>query len=932
MAKDDNKPLGPVNGYDKFDNIVNRGGSESRTKAKLRESADDANTVVKNQSDSILIETYKKRAKIANEKLQQEEDFQLVGVHDQIKRTIYNQFSEREYNRQQVVSQRSQDIPINTHRSLDWAQLTQAKHDTAQKARATIALAREGVEPGKFYNVAAKGGETSLVGGGDPYKESLIELSSHAKMSASLSGALQERRDEGEDPQSQLKYGRKLLAREANRVENVGITEGVKSGKFGDLKEESQKLIDSGAKLAEVMKKLDEATLSLNRNIPETSIALSEAAAEFKKTTEENEKQSKIVKEIKAQRDQGGQGNNVQSAIGIATSVLDVARHQFITSNVDQNNMRAAYAGVVNDNFSDQLSAGKGNAAALRRLGDYDRLTGSFGRYKTLSNTIETGMAAGVAGDAILRASGVSSATDPGKAAADAAVHLGNAAKGGISLLKGNTGAAAAFGAMQSELNMANAANAITDQSNQTFNDFAMGMGGALIGAGSTAGGKGYSSVRSNISALAKNGITPNEAVGLFAQGSAQIGTNFLKDPSTTLLAAANAQGKGQMGAGQYMGAVGQFTSVGGGQKDMEQVMANAVARGVDNAKSIAGMVHGITSLAAGSAARGVDSTAGVSQMLMSSMNLLKGNGMSEEMQQASSMNAVRGMDKFTSNTGLDIFSMQKYGSVSGLGKNTSSNINSLAIPLSVKKAWAKDPTSDKTLAGMQEYGVESFFSKDNGKGINDLIGKDVESVAFSNTVGAGAMSSEKLKKVLAMTSRKEIMAATSVSERDQYFTASGGTRTLLGDAGVLSNTPDGKPNTSDGGLTGDDSIANGLTKITADQTAQMLKLGGSLESLSAEMKKWNEKFNPKVAAEQAMGAATNMTLDKESLTNFATGSKDLVAAAKALMEYAKPGSYSPPQKRGSNGDANGVEHSQGLSKGLGSASDIFVWPFGVQK
>jgi len=71
------------------------------------------------------------------------------------------------------------------------------------------------------------------------------------------------------------------------------------------------------------------------------------------------------------------------------------------------------------------------------------------------------------------------------------------------------------------------------------------------------------------------------------------------------------------MSAQQYIGNLGQLAQVGGGQKQLEEIMANAVARGVGNAKNISDLVATITGIAnRRTSEAGVNVTAGVTSLM----------------------------------------------------------------------------------------------------------------------------------------------------------------------------------------------------------------------------------------------------------------------------------------------------------------------------
>jgi hypothetical protein len=100
----------------------------------------------------------------------------------------------------------------------------------------------------------------------------------------------------------------------------------------------------------------------------------------------------------------------------------------------------------------------------------------------------------------------------------------------------------------------------------------------------------------------------------------------------------------------QYFQSLGQLNAVGAGNRsaaNFEQILANAIQRGVDNAKVLSDMTAGITELSSSFAQRGINVTSGVTSMLTGglSASAVSMPGASEEMRQ----NAVKsGIDRLS--------------------------------------------------------------------------------------------------------------------------------------------------------------------------------------------------------------------------------------------------------------------------------------------
>lgn len=100
----------------------------------------------------------------------------------------------------------------------------------------------------------------------------------------------------------------------------------------------------------------------------------------------------------------------------------------------------------------------------------------------------------------------------------------------------------------------------------------------------------------------------------------------------------------------QYFQSLGQLNAVGAGNRsaaNFEQILANAVERGVDNAKVLSDMTAGVAELSSSFAQRGINVTSGVTSMLTGglSASAVSMPGASEEMRQ----NAVKsGIDRLS--------------------------------------------------------------------------------------------------------------------------------------------------------------------------------------------------------------------------------------------------------------------------------------------
>jgi hypothetical protein len=463
----------------------------------------------------------------------------------------------------------------------------------------------------------------------------------------------------------------------------------------------------------------------------------------------------------------------------------------------------------------------------------------------------------------------------------ETAVKVANAVKGVTYAQKGLYGEDA-MAARASIKALDTATNEVGDASMQKFIDFNMKMGRSLIGAGSKGG---YDSVNKQAETLAGYGISPDQAASLFGQGSAQIGSNFLRNPGM-LSAAGKAQSVGIMSAESYLGNVGTLTQAGGGQKDMEAILANAVARGMDNAKSISAMVGSITSLASSSAANGVGAVSGNAQLFMSRLDMSKGNGLSDELRQAAAAKDVQDLGSLTSSGKLTVQSMveQSYlrTQLPNVQKETLVNVQTASFPelLSIQKGLkSSNPEEVKAAKASQERLRISVMSV---KDIDTALEAKEEGLLV-NMTGFGRIDKKRGREILRGTG-----APATSEEKDRLGFAlqtAASTVTNVRGTADTSGVIKGPGGTSQEAM---DTLKAGA-KSDFKMFESVNKLGMTVGDLSKAMNTLAGTLKPNEAQAQSVASASQMQLDKDSLSNFKTGAADLKAAAAELRDAIKP-------------------------------------------
>jgi hypothetical protein len=860
-----------VNGYSAQSLIERTERSQSTKERELESRLSGIQKAKKN--DPALSEVFQSQEEEVASKLSSIRENRASLIASSLDKQIRNQFSEREYQRQVNISSREVSSG-SQYRNLTYAEIAGQQYSADVGARKTIADARSA----QMFEMSSTGAVGAIGNVYDQYKERQTEL---AQQAGGLQAAAHRKKRRGLDPLSMIEEGESIVSKEGSRLEGAQLAKDVASGKY-DRAEEEKKLNKSGEQLAKTLEKLTKAFETFDASSSESIETLATAEREFEKISKEYDHQAKVVKEIKNQG--GSAGDSARQMLGVASAGVDALRYQFVTSNVQQNNARAGYANIQNERFFDQLAATKGDAGALRRTmsGFHDYANDQFGLYKGMSTGLGAADVAAQGADAYLSAYNAEGLFNPGNKAAEIAGKAGQAYKTGVGLAKGISQYSDAASARDSIRALDTATNAVGDTAMQSFINYNQSMGQALVGAGSAGG---FDAVKGQLSALADSGVSPQEAARLFAQGSSQIGTSFLKNPNM-MSRAGEMRSMGIMSAEQYLGGVGQLTQAGGGQKDMETILSNAVARGVDNAKSISGMVAGITSLSSSMASEGVSNVAGNSQLFMSRLDALQGRGLSEEMSQAMAMKGAGDISKMTSDTGLNIFTMQEQSGYSNQLSNISlagrTNVQSVdhATLKSLQTKLAKGGEEAKQAkTEMMQLGLAEFSESDLGK----AVGVKEDTIA-TRMAQAGGISYERAQ---GYVSGKIKVDDLSAAEQAAVRMNTGSGILSYGNIGgtATSETATGAKGTDKADI--DLKRAESVGELKLVQSVD--QLGMDIGTLTKAMNGIAEKLDPSKAQAESVGAAMGMTLDKESLSNFKDGAADLKKAATELRDAIRP-------------------------------------------
>jgi hypothetical protein len=115
----------------------------------------------------------------------------------------------------------------------------------------------------------------------------------------------------------------------------------------------------------------------------------------------------------------------------------------------------------------------------------------------------------------------------------------------------------------------------------------------------------------------------------------------------------------------QYIEARGALASVGGDGDDLEKIMRNAVAAGMDSSKNIMEMVGAVTSLNQRSADQGIDATAGMIQQYGKAVTGLTQSGVDENVAARAALRAATTAENVAQSGELDMFNLMEWSELS---------------------------------------------------------------------------------------------------------------------------------------------------------------------------------------------------------------------------------------------------------------------------
>ena len=426
------------------------------------------------------------------------------------------------------------------------------------------------------------------------------------------------------------------------------VREEVRAGKSGSASDVQAQLDAASRKLIITFEKFDAAIKAGTKDADDL-------AKEFKQVSEEVDKHQIQLDEHR--RSGGGGRGSLISAIGGGLETLGtgvqaggaIYRQWAVQREMDTSRLQTGFLNIANQRFQDSQAAASGDMGAVLRLqrGSYGK---AFSFASEMSNKEVGASKAEMIGGAT---STIGSMLKGGAAGAAGGAFIGGPAgailggvggviAGGASGLTQASGRAAELqsGAIQAAMYQQAFATKMAEETARQAMDAAVlqrtmdftrgswkGTAGAGIGRGGILGdvrGVGFQQGMANNFALSQEDI-----LGLTQAGIGSLGKQFR---TSDIGQAGRISKAGMLSPEQYMSMRGQISQAGGTERDMETILRNAVASGMDSSKNIADMTRTMTSIASLSSAGGVSTFGGAAARVSATVEALALSGVPENM------------------------------------------------------------------------------------------------------------------------------------------------------------------------------------------------------------------------------------------------------------------------------------------------------------
>jgi len=434
-------------------------------------------------------------------------------------------------------------------------------------------------------------------------------------------------RKEGMTTEKRQYGARDTLDRAGGLLEQKALTANVSGGNY-NLGDETSKLTDLFSNLSAAVEKFEAASENATDAQGNLTKEYRDASKNLSSLQKQTDSQRKLVTEIGKQG--GGGGGKLGYFGGIAAQIGSVGvgiRDQTINLPTARRNLRAQFLNMGNEQyFSANSAIYDGNIDAMESvLSQSNYVKGKISYAKGIDKGTRVLSTTGEIGGHVV----------DGIASGQLVTGVKNAINAGTKTLTGmNTAVDTTLPVYESLKGVLGAERKIRVHQMQSFYSHGMGLYNSVTGMGNTnaVGARSMLADAGNLESLAGTGVHADNVGNLASTFAGQAGSFSSKGMLWAMGKAGLAKQRGQMSQEDYMGAAGSLVGAGGGSGDLENIIAAATAKGMDNSKQIGEMVSSTIQLSQGLASKGVAGTGTVQNLLALGTQSLVDSGVNKNL------------------------------------------------------------------------------------------------------------------------------------------------------------------------------------------------------------------------------------------------------------------------------------------------------------
>ncbi|MDQ6989350.1 MAG: hypothetical protein Q9M19_05655 [Mariprofundaceae bacterium] len=443
-----------------------------------------------------------------------------------------------------------------------------------------------------------------------------------------------------------------------------GVASEIASGSVGSMYEES-------LNLESIQDKIMKAAEAFEKALETSSDAAEDLGKDLEGLNTEYDKQKEII----AQLGNGSKGaSRAAQWSGTAADVLQAGAVGLKTLGVDQELRdvanRTGLMAISNRQFQDHQASLSGDMSAFRRM-NTNQYVEAAAKANTLGTITGTSVGLSAAADSAAIVSNIlaegSDVTNLlgaskalGRTAGKTAILGGSAIAKGFDVGRNLSSNETRIQAYQAYMAQSDEEKRVQDISMQAYRDT---MGGNTLTSRGAGSGRdalfGQMNDPASRMTLAKLGMGTDQMQAIYGQGIAEMGADFRgADAAGMVKRSAELQRSGIMSASDYMSNMDQLNTVGGNAGNMETIMKNAVANGMDSSRNIQQMVAGIAGLSSDSAMMGISTAAGATNVMGLALDTEALRSIPKKMRAAAAASQIGKMNNSMTDSSMNLFNV----------------------------------------------------------------------------------------------------------------------------------------------------------------------------------------------------------------------------------------------------------------------------------